>query len=540
MVRSGLEHSRTPGKINTFFDGLITIAQKESDPNLVLQLQLLKCKRLLEVYYKDSTAQSAAYNQQYRALQEAVNKCRTSKDNYLYPYALDIYADQLSLQQNYNASFEQRLKAYDIYRAYTISEFPAKVDALRGLASEYYRYTDYRNVIRYLDEILNDQTDNSPYNYTVVNTKALSYRALKQYDSAMYYFQQMADSAYNKAEAWTFISKLNIAHTYFVMGEDNKAKELFRDTYNMAKNSGRDYGVIESATILGTIALRKGNVTEAKKLLTEAEHLINTTPYWYYKRHLDAKKLFSAFTELYAHEQNFKLAYLYSDTLRMVSDSMNRLFDSKRAAKTEQLLLLDKYKQEQKNLKLEKEKQEQTRNAIIGGILLLSIISLLVISRQRLRRKKLEAEKQVAETKLASSRKQLNDYTANLQEKNKLLEQFKDEIEQYKSLADDEERLKTIQKLQESTILTDEDWNSFRQMFEEVHTGFIYRLKEKLPDLTPGEIRFLVLSKLKLSTKEMANILGVGTSTIRKYKHQVRQKLGLSDDDSIERFIDML
>ena len=80
----------------------------------------------------------------------------------------------------------------------------------------------------------------------------------------------------------------------------------------------------------------------------------------------------------------------------------------------------------------------------------------------------------------------------------------------------------------------------FRNMFEEVHSGFLYKLKHQLPDLTPGEVRFMVLSKLKLSTKEMANILGVGASTIRKYKHQVRNKLGLPEDGSIDEVIDLL
>ena len=88
-----------------------------------------------------------------------------------------------------------------------------------------------------------------------------------------------------------------------------------------------------------------------------------------------------------------------------------------------------------------------------------------------------------------------------------------------------------------STILTDDEWEYFRQLFEKVHAGYLQRLKEKFPGLTPAETRFMALSKLNLSSKEMAGTLGVGTDAIRQYRSRLRKKLNLTEEDNLQELI---
>jgi DNA-binding CsgD family transcriptional regulator len=92
----------------------------------------------------------------------------------------------------------------------------------------------------------------------------------------------------------------------------------------------------------------------------------------------------------------------------------------------------------------------------------------------------------------------------------------------------------TLQQLRHSTILTDSDWEYFRDLFEKVHTGFLQRLKEKMPGLTPAETRFIVLSKLGLSGKEMAAMLGIGTDAISQIRSRVKKKLNLQEESSLD------
>ncbi len=95
----------------------------------------------------------------------------------------------------------------------------------------------------------------------------------------------------------------------------------------------------------------------------------------------------------------------------------------------------------------------------------------------------------------------------------------------------------SIQKLRGATLLTDEQWADFRNSFEEAHPGFLSRLRVKMPDLTPAEVRFVVLSKLQMDAKDMAAMLGVGPAAIRKYRFRLRAKLNLPADSPIEELV---
>jgi len=162
----------------------------------------------------------------------------------------------------------------------------------------------------------------------------------------------------------------------------------------------------------------------------------------------------------------------------------------------------------------------------------------LTIDKQRIEAEKLhmEAEKQRIADELFSAKKALEDYTKSMVEKNELLEQFKTDIEKLKNLKSkelEEVRIEQLEHLNKTTILTEDDWGKFKELFEEVYKGFFIRLKEKLPELTQAEIRLICLTKLKLETKQMAGVLGVSTETIFKIRYRLRKKLGLSKEDSI-------
>jgi DNA-binding CsgD family transcriptional regulator len=91
--------------------------------------------------------------------------------------------------------------------------------------------------------------------------------------------------------------------------------------------------------------------------------------------------------------------------------------------------------------------------------------------------------------------------------------------------------------LQKHTILTNQEWEHFRSLFEKVHSGYLQRLKEKLPDLSPAEIRFMTLAKLNFSSKQMADTLGIGTDAVRMMRYRLRKKLNLNEEGSLEELI---
>ena len=114
-------------------------------------------------------------------------------------------------------------------------------------------------------------------------------------------------------------------------------------------------------------------------------------------------------------------------------------------------------------------------------------------------------------------------FIQNVAEKNSLINQLETQL----TVADNSE-INTA--LSHFTILTEEDWQKFKINFETVNPSFLFRLKQKMPQITQGEQRIILLAKLGLNTKEMANATGVSPETIRSVSSRMRKKFNLNID----------
>ena len=116
-----------------------------------------------------------------------------------------------------------------------------------------------------------------------------------------------------------------------------------------------------------------------------------------------------------------------------------------------------------------------------------------------------------------------------------MLEQLRGEITDMS-----EERTENMNRLLDATILTEDDWKKFRQLFEKVYPGFFIHLKERIPDLSATDTRLLSLTRLKLPLKDMASMLGVSYDAVKKAKQRLRKKINLPDDKELEDLVDPL
>ncbi|MBZ0100181.1 MAG: hypothetical protein K8F30_13945, partial [Taibaiella sp.] len=86
-------------------------------------------------------------------------------------------------------------------------------------------------------------------------------------------------------------------------------------------------------------------------------------------------------------------------------------------------------------------------------------------------------------------------------------------------------------------ILTEEQWVDFRLLFETVHPGDINRANQKFDNLTPADLRFVLLTRLGLGNKEMATMLGVGPEAIRVARYRLLRKIRLPEGASLEETV---
>jgi hypothetical protein len=150
------------------------------------------------------------------------------------------------------------------------------------------------------------------------------------------------------------------------------------------------------------------------------------------------------------------------------------------------------------------------------------------------------------------AREQLNNFTKSIIEKNELIDKAKAEIlritNDFHQLQNKQQATGTsgvagdgqLKDLYEYVILTDFDWSNFTSLFDKVYPEFFIRLKQKFPQLSLSEKKFIALSKLKLDNKEMAAMLGVGTDAIRQNRSRLKKKLNFAEEIFLEEIIDQI
>lgn len=79
----------------------------------------------------------------------------------------------------------------------------------------------------------------------------------------------------------------------------------------------------------------------------------------------------------------------------------------------------------------------------------------------------------------------------------------------------------------------DEDWNTFKRHFEEVHPGFFTQVLKAYPALSPSDLRLGAYLLIDLNSKEIANIFNISPESVRKKKQRLREKLNLEKEEDI-------
>ena len=178
------------------------------------------------------------------------------------------------------------------------------------------------------------------------------------------------------------------------------------------------------------------------------------------------------------------------------------------------------------------------RNGLMAAIVAVSIIIFLIINRGRLKNKfaleRAESEKLRMEQEIQSAKEQINDFTSHIIEKTNLIERLEEQLKA-NILNSDQQML--IEELSNKTILTEEDWVKFKSLFNKVYPTFFQNLKKSAVDITVAELRMAALTRLELSSKQMAAMLGISVDSVHKTRQRLRQRLQLSSDMSLDEYI---
>jgi DNA-binding CsgD family transcriptional regulator len=497
-------------------DSIRQVAKKHNDDDLQMEVSLLYAHYF---YYRKHITPAKVLSVLDSVKKEAIQRKKVWAEVLAENMAALYNFNKL---QRYEVAFEHHHRVYNLIKDLSPNEFPHKQNCLYQMANEYYFFNDFEESIRYNRLALEAEPPFKLYpariRIIILNTLGLSYEKLRLLDSSDYYLKEAyALAVKEKSEAWQGIGSGNLGYNAFLRRQFDIAIPLLEKDVTIALKY-TDWGLASgSLMVLGDINLQQGNMVKADQQLSDARQYVYRSGQ--YQR---LQVLYPLLSKLYAAQGKTVLANRYLDSALFVKDSVARKLNALQMLRARQKVDLEKYRAEMDSIENQRKLNMLERNILIGIVLLMMGITVYIYKQQR---KKYRLQNEVLQT----ASKQLSDFAKNISEKNALLEL----LEQQHG----NETNETLQQLRQSTILTDSDWEYFRDLFEKAHPGFLQRLKEKIPGLTPAETRFIVLSKLGLSGKEMAAMLGIGTDAIRQLRSRVKKKLNLQEESSLEDMI---
>lgn len=157
----------------------------------------------------------------------------------------------------------------------------------------------------------------------------------------------------------------------------------------------------------------------------------------------------------------------------------------------------------------------------------------LLLHKKELAKEQLRQKYNLHQTNLIRSREQI-------QTKENTIRELKAQLQQNQLSQSDPEEFNEIECLLSSRLSTEEDWDNYLQCFTKRNPYFISNLKNRYPDLSRNEIKIFLLTKLELTTREMAGILMISPSSVNTARYRLRKKINLEPSEKLEDIVSEL
>lgn len=499
-----------------------------------------------EAYNNLNSPLSRRYTQSKELLQRTAAEAKKIGDHYLQALMYYYLSEDAREEGLPNISFENKLYCLDELKKDKSGKYFEQSWFLHDIASEYYRFKDYTqaaNLSKDAFELDGRFQPGTPDWFLILtsNLAGIAYLKGKQFDSAGTWLNR----AYSLAKAanknkWIGISLGNLGDLNYYQKKYTAAIPYYQQAIPQCTATGLWDNVAPFSIALADCYIQTGNLAPVQDLLQKADdaikkqygvnrHYIN-----YYGNHINYYTAMIAFLN---KTNRSHLVNRYANSLAKYKSKEEDTYDLDKKVLSEVQLA---YRNKNLENEITTTQLQQTRwllYSVIGFVVALLIIAVLLFKRRNLRQKlkqeQLEHKRIMAEEELLLALTEIKDFTLLVQEKNGLIEQFSEQLDLLKqqSIFIPDERLQQIEQIKQSVILTDDDWNRFKQSFEKVYPGYLARLKERFPGLTQAETRYCLLTKLELSTKEMTAMLGVTPEALRHIRFRLRRKLQYPGDD---------
>ena len=406
----------------------------------------------------------------------------------------------------------------------------------------------YQRALQIFKELRNNQGIGQTYNQL-----GQLYQQKDTYDIAFKY-QQMALDAYKKVA-----DSAGIAKTYNTFGaiyehtqRYDQALACLNQALTITKLINDHRAQIGIINNIGDVYRKTGDLKKALATTMLAKRMAVGLK--------NRRQLLSAcddLSQIYKLTGNIDSAYFYSQAASKIYHETFKEEGSKQINLLQTLFEVEQKDNEIIQLTTDKNLTLISTGAVTVICLLLILLGSSVLSKQRLKSRDekiiFEAQKNVMEAELKNKQlqesklneeleiksKELTSHTLHIIQKNQLLEDLKSKLNAIikSDKRDQRKEIKQLVCLINMNGNQDKNWNDFRIIFEQVHINFFSDLKKYSDSLTPSDLRLLALLKMNLMPADIATMIGISQDSLRTAKYRLRQKLQISEGETLDSFI---
>ncbi|MDO5977858.1 tetratricopeptide repeat protein [Flavivirga spongiicola] len=338
------------------------------------------------------------------------------------------------------------------------------------------------------------------------------------------------------------------------INELDAAKELLESSLEISNKIKDDQSKVETLNELAIVNLKLEKYDTCYKLLNESRltmEKLKDNIEWIVENYRIRSDYFLALG-------NYKEAF---NNYKKYEELKSSIFSNDKSRKLTEMRILDEAERRESEIKLleqQKNLEREKRQGLMVVSILLAIIGILIIvslwnnikkkkaifkQNEKLSEEKFKTQsllKENLEHKLEYRMKELTNLALFISQRTSI---YKDLTKSFKSL-----EFTDVNKLKKDIALLikeytfkfnfNEDIQKFHANVETLQSDFLFRIKEKHPNLTDKEVQLAVQVKLKLSSKEIASINNLSLNSVEIGRHRLRKKLNLESKESLSGFLE--
>lgn len=452
------------------------------------------------------------------------NKANSFRSLGRYNECLEVHMESLKLKEEIGDTEESIAASY------------WNIGNIQGDIGNYDISNDYYNKAKVIYEKLDLKDDIASINTNL----AINLKGQKEYEEAKALFIETMpyyiEKNYNNDLAGLYD---NLGWIYAQQDSLQLAEDYYMKSLAISQNYGETSLIGLNQRHLGELYNKKGEYRKALRYIKDALKNAEETG--------TRKKMIGDLLEMskaYAGLGRYKKAYEFHTDYHKLHDEilgeenikkMNELEVQYQTEKKEKELIL-----KQKELQLLEERKQKAENEKL--FLLISLIGALALAiaivyglRQKMKRNKIEREK--LNSDLEFKEKELTTHALHLAHKNEVLLDLKSQLKELKSESPNARSYQKVINTINLDINNDNNWEQFRNYFEDVHKDFNSKVMRNYPDVSNNDLRLMSLLKMNLSSKEIANILNISIEGVKKARYRLRKKLNLSSEESLQELV---